>query len=29
MACLQKFADEAHREIWDEMGLGELLEPEE
>ena len=29
MACLQKVSDEVHREIWDQMGLGELLEPEE
>ena len=28
-ACLQKVADEVHREMWDEMGSGELLEPEE
>ena len=28
-AGLQKVADEVHREMWDETGLGELLEPEE
>ena len=29
MACIHKVADEVHREMWDQMGLGELLEPEE
>ena len=28
-AGLQKVADEVHREMWDQTGLGELLEPEE